>query len=84
MGGLYTLDWQQDFGDLYCEECGDSDWEIGKAETRVEAKKLLKTSKYYDLYGKEYCEQFLDENFGKIRKKPVKKHASRKQSATHD
>ena len=26
MGGLYTSDEPLDYEDLYCEECGDSDW----------------------------------------------------------
>ena len=37
LGGLYTSDDVLDYEDLYCEECGDSDWLIGYAETREEA-----------------------------------------------
>ena len=37
MGGLYTSDEPLDYEDLYCEECGDSDWLIGYAETREDA-----------------------------------------------
>ena len=29
LGGIYTTDEPQDWDDLYCEQCGDSDWEIG-------------------------------------------------------
>lgn len=32
LGGLYTSDEQIDFDDLYCEECGGSDWEVGEYE----------------------------------------------------
>ena len=42
LGGLYTSDEPLDYDDLYCEECGDSDWLIGYAETREEAWNLLK------------------------------------------
>ena len=42
MGTLYTSDYILDYDDLYCEQCGDSDWLIGQAETREEAWNLLK------------------------------------------
>jgi hypothetical protein len=42
MGSLYTSDDALDYEDLYCEQCGDSDWLIGYADTREEAWDLLK------------------------------------------
>lgn len=42
MGGLYCTDYRQNFEDLYCEQCGDSDWELGSAKTLAEAWNLLK------------------------------------------
>lgn len=39
---LYTSDEYLDYDDLYCEQCGDSDWLIGCATTRAEAWELLK------------------------------------------
>lgn len=33
LGGLYTSDYPIDQEDLCCEQCGDSDWEIGCFET---------------------------------------------------
>lgn len=42
LGGLYTSDYALDYDDLYCEQCGDSDWCIGYAETRADAWELLK------------------------------------------
>ena len=42
MGGLYCTDDVQDWESLYCEQCGDSDWELGYAETLEDAWKLLK------------------------------------------
>lgn len=29
LGGIYTTDKEQNPDELYCEECGDSDWFIG-------------------------------------------------------
>lgn len=77
LGGLYTMKEQQDFENLYCEECGDSDREIGQAKTRAEAKKLLKDTEYYEIYMKEYCEEFLDENFGKVKHRSKKRQNNR-------
>lgn len=40
MGGLYCSDYEIE--DTYCEQCGDSDWLIGTANTAIEAWELLK------------------------------------------
>lgn len=53
-GGLYTSDYELDYEDLYCEQCGDSDIYIGEADTREEAYELLK-----DDYDEEYLNEFL-------------------------
>lgn len=29
LGGIYITDEKLDINKLYCEECGDSDWELG-------------------------------------------------------
>ena len=42
LGGLYTSTYKLDYDELYCEQCGDSDWLIGCATTRAEAWELLK------------------------------------------
>lgn len=42
MGGLYATEEQQDYEGLYCEQCGDSDWEIGRADTMDEAWEMVK------------------------------------------
>ena len=42
LGGLYTSDEQIPYEDLYCEECGDSDMELGEAESISEAWDILK------------------------------------------
>lgn len=37
MGEIYFSDNEYDVDDLYCEQCGDSDWLIGVANTIKEA-----------------------------------------------
>ena len=62
MGGLYTSDEPLDCEDLYCEECGDSDWLIGYADTREEAWDLLKDNTDINDFGGwdyNYIQEFL-------------------------
>lgn len=71
MGGLYCTEYSQDFEDLYCEQCGDSDWELGYANNLEEAWKLLEsntatfdetvcdTCPHNDDY--EYCDEHCEE-----------------------
>ena len=33
LGGLYCSDEELDWDDLYCEQCGDSDWFIGEFDS---------------------------------------------------
>lgn len=66
MGGLYTSDEPLDYEDLYCDQCGDSDWLIGYAETKEEAWKLLEDET--DVNGSggldyDYVMKFIDEMF---------------------
>lgn len=41
MDGLYLSDYQLDWDDLYCETCGDSDWEIGYFKSAIEILKYM-------------------------------------------
>ena len=66
MGGLYTSDDPLDYEDLYCEECGDSDWLVGYANTREEAWNLLKDDTDTDGSGGwdyDYVQKFINENW---------------------
>lgn len=66
LGGLYTSDRELDFDELYCEQCGDSDWLVGYAATREEAWKLLKDDTDIDGCGGwsyDYVQEFLNENW---------------------
>ena len=66
LGSLYTSDNQLDYEDLYCEECGDSDWLIGYAETREDAWNLLKDdTDIYDSGGwnYNYVQEFINSNW---------------------
>lgn len=42
LGGLYTSDEELDYDDLYCSQCGDSDWLIGTFETIKDFWELVK------------------------------------------
>lgn len=42
LGGLYESDEQLDNNELYCEECGDSDWKLGYYEDLGDLWSLLK------------------------------------------
>lgn len=68
IGSLYVSEEDLDYEDLYCEQCGDSDWLVGYAETREEAWELLKDDTNindsggwdYD-YVKEFIETYWNE-----------------------
>lgn len=40
--GIYASECDYDYGELYCEQCGDSDMRLGYAENLLEAWALLK------------------------------------------
>ena len=66
MGGLYTSDEPLDYEDLYCEECGDSDWLIGYAETKEEAWNLFTDETDIDGSGGwdyGYIQEFINGNW---------------------
>ena len=66
MGSLYACDMFLDYEDLYCEQCGDSDWLIGYAATRSEAWELLRDITDIDGsggWGYEYVKEFIEKNW---------------------
>ena len=66
LGGLYTSDEPLEYDDLYCEECGDSDWLVGYANTREEAWNLLKDDTDTDGSGGwnyAYVQKFINGNW---------------------
>lgn len=66
MGNLYTSDEPLDYDELYCEQCGDSDWLLGYAETKEEAWELLKDETNINGSGGwdyDYVLNFINENF---------------------
>lgn len=48
LGGLYTSDDYIPFDDLYCEQCGDSDYEIGEFSTFEDFLKSYADNIYID------------------------------------
>lgn len=66
LGHLYTSDTYLDYEDLYCEQCGDSDWCVGYATTKAEAWELLKDKTDINGsggWGYEYVMKFLNTNW---------------------
>ena len=45
LGGIYVVKEKLDYNFLYCEQCGDSDWYIGKANTLEEFENQIRA--YY-------------------------------------
>lgn len=66
MGSLYTSDTYLDYDDLYCEQCGDSDWLVGNADTGETAWDLLKYDTNINGSGGwdyDYVREFILENW---------------------
>lgn len=61
MGGLYVSDEYLDYDVLYCDSCGDSDFNIGYAETKEEAYNILKSNYFEEEYGWAYDEEHIQE-----------------------
>lgn len=61
LGGIYFSEEELDDEFLYCDQCGDDDWEIGEADTYEEAKSLI--IEHYKSYG--YEDDEIDENTNK-------------------
>lgn len=54
MGGIYFSDEVLDYDDLYCEQCGDSDWHLGHADTWEEVLGLITDEDGSCRYAEEY------------------------------
>lgn len=63
MGGLYTDERELTDDQLFCDVCFASDELLGEANSADGARRVLNDTEIYDLYGREYCEQFIKENF---------------------
>ena len=66
MGGLYVSEEPLENEDLYCEQCGDSDFLIGYADTKEEAWNLLREDTNIDDSGGwdySYVQEFINDNW---------------------
>ena len=66
MGSLYTSNYELSYDERHCEQCGDTDWEIGYANTRAEAWELLKDITNINGSGGwdyDYVQEFLRDNW---------------------
>lgn len=64
LGGLYTSDDYIPFDELYCEQCGDSDWEIGAFDTFEDFLKSYADNIYVDDDDEGYSIDFVMSNVG--------------------
>jgi hypothetical protein len=58
-GNIYTTDYEQDYDDLYCDECGDSDTFLGEYDSWIDFIKDLDPDCY-----PFYCTSALAEEAG--------------------
>lgn len=63
LGGFYYTNEEQDDESLYCEQCGDCDVCLGKAEEAYDVAEILRSE--VDLFGMggysiEYCTKFFN------------------------
>lgn len=63
LGGFYYTNEEQDDESLYCEQCGDCDTYLGKAEDVYDIVEILRTQ--VELFGMggysmEYCTKFFN------------------------
>ena len=58
-GNLYASEYPLDYEYLYCEQCGDSDWELGKYD--LDSIDKLKEDMKDRGYNDEYIQEFIDE-----------------------
>lgn len=52
LGGLYFSDTELDHHDLYCEQCGDSDWYAGEVYTLGQLEDLLNEYQFTEEYNR--------------------------------
>lgn len=64
LGGFYYTDDEQDDESLYCEQCGDCDTYLDKAEEAYDVAEILRVKvELFDMggYSMEYCTKFFNE-----------------------
>lgn len=54
LGGIYFNEWVFSLDDLYCEQCGDSDWHLGHADTWEEVMELITEEDGWCPYEEDY------------------------------
>ena len=61
LGGLFLSDERIDYEYLYCEQCGDSDFELGEVETFDDVLKLVTEDDGFVPWSDEILEQIKGE-----------------------
>lgn len=64
LGSIYATSYELDYDDLYCEQCGDSDWLVGGVETVGELLDAIASLVVgaYNL-SPEYVQEWVNEEF---------------------
>ena len=57
LGGIYFCDVVRDIDDLYCEQCGDTDWHLGHADTWDEVMELITDEDGWCKYADDYLKR---------------------------
>lgn len=70
LGGLYTSDYELDYDDLYCEQCGDSDslFAVVDETNKNDVLELIEELCFDWKYARdiEYIKEFIQENFYEV------------------
>ncbi|MFA7157649.1 MAG: hypothetical protein WC123_08205 [Bacilli bacterium] len=60
LGGLFTTKEKLSFEDLYCEQCGDWDQLLGRANTKDEFSKLINEEEWIENYIQNFVKTHFD------------------------
>lgn len=61
LGGIYFTEEVQDWDDIYCEVCGDSDFHLGHADTWEEVMALITDDEGWCPYAEDMLEKWKTE-----------------------
>lgn len=61
LGGIYFSNTELDYKDLYCDQCGDSDWHLGHANTWEDVVDMITDEDGWCCYSKGYLADLKEE-----------------------
>ena len=57
LGGIYFSNMNYSYDELYCETCGDSDWNLGEVETWDDVLERVTDEDGFVMYYEDYLEE---------------------------